>query len=141
MLLTCSSSRGPRQGKWGPLGTSVSSEIRNRWWTRRTGYDLLVGESLVVRDVCRHVRFDEEREQVASLEVLLLDRASALLPHDFGLLLLQQLHTNPLHRCARLFDSLHAAIKLDPHEHRSRDARNKWGDGYLRPDEVQESNS
>lgn len=98
----------------------MSPQVYSDWArTRRTSDNFLVGEPLVVGDICRHVRFDEEREQVAALDVFLFDDAGAflaVLQHNLRLLLLQQLHSNSLHRCACIFDPFNTAIRLDSNE-------------------------
>ena len=77
---------------------------------------------MVVGYICRHVRLDEECEQIASLDVLPLERTGALLavlPHDFRLLLLQELHADPLHCCACVFHLPHSFARLHYGEHTS----------------------
>ena len=73
---------------------------------RRTGNDFFVSKPLAIWDVGSHVRLDKEREEVAALQVLLLDPICALLRQNARLLLLQKLHADPLHGGLGLIDVL-----------------------------------
>ena len=100
---------------------AISRTVRrtSRFWIR-TGQDIFVRQSLALRNVRCHVRFEEEREKISASEVPALNSIKRFLllallgafARDRRLLFLNELHTDTLHHCLRLFNSPRLFVML-----------------------------
>ena len=78
----------------------------------RTSQDLLVRQTLALRDIGSHVRLDQKRKDVAALDVLSLNGKGGLPGHDLLFLLFDELHAESPHDVKGVRGSLVALGRL-----------------------------